>query len=125
MSDFTPTLYLKNKCPFCFKVRVALLEAGLADEVEILEFKPGTPEEDAMKSELAPHFEKVTFPSAQVAPGEYINDSDAVVAHFVEGAGMRVEDLETLAAYVEGPFQSISNLYRENAQLKKQLEGDA
>lgn len=121
MADFTPTLYLKDKCPFCFKVRIALLEAGLWDKVIVREFVTGEPEEAAIRETLAPHFEKVTFPAAEIAPGKYLADSDGIVAELVGTVGKKPEDLTALNAYLRGPFASMMNLYKENSELKKQL----
>ena len=120
-TSFRPVVYLKEKCPFCLKVRIFLLESGLARDVEIREFAPGTPEEDSMKGELAPHFEKVTFPSAQVEPGHFINDSDGIVRHFADKTNADPAQMPTFSSYVGGAFQQLMNLYRENAELKKQL----
>ena len=116
-----PVLYLKDKCPFCLKVLIFLLETGQLDEVEVRSFVPGTPEEDALKAELAPHFESVTFPSAQIEPGVYMKDSDAIIARFAERAGIDFADLPVFQWYSNGPFSQIGALYRENMELKKQL----
>ena len=121
MADFTPTLYLKDKCPFCFKVRVALLEAGLWDKVNVREFVTGEPEEAAIRETLAPHFEKVTFPAAEVAPGKYLADSDGIIAELLATAGKKPEDMTALSAYLRGPFASMMTLYKENSELKKQI----
>ena len=121
MADFTPTIYLKDKCPFCFKVRVALLEVGLFDKVNVREFVPGDAEEESIRETLAPHFEKVTFPAAEVAPGKFLADSDGIIAELVGTVGKKPEDLTALDAYLRGPFASIMTLYKENSELKKQL----
>ena len=110
MADFTPTIYLKDKCPFCFKVKVAALETGLLDEVNVREFVPGEPEEQAIRDTLSPHLEKVTFPAAEIAPGKFLADSDGIVAELAGKAGRQPEELALLGAYVRGPFQSESRL---------------
>ena len=49
-----PVLFVKQTCPFCLKVRLYLLEAGLLGGVTLRVSR--TPEEeDAMKAELSPH----------------------------------------------------------------------
>lgn len=120
MTDFTPTVYLKQNCPFCLKVRIALLETGLKDEVAVREFAPGSDEENAIREELAPHFEKVTFPSAQLEEGKYINDSDPIVDALLDRANAEKADLPTLSSYLNGAFPNMMKLYRENAELKAQ-----
>ncbi len=62
--DFKPTLYLKKGCPFCFKLRLALLEADLLGDVDIEEFAEGTTQQTTIRNELSGHFDKVSFPSA-------------------------------------------------------------
>ena len=121
MPDFKPTIYLKDKCPFCFKVRVAISETGLADQLIVKDFVPGDENEAAMRAELAPHFEKVTFPAAEIEPGKFIADSDGIVAWLAEKAGRSTDDLEVLGHYLRGPFSSMMTLYKENGELKKQL----
>lgn len=123
MSDasFTPVLYLKDKCPFCLKTRLFLLEAGLLGRFEIREFVPGDDKEQAIRAELAPHFEKVTFPTVQVAPGQYLNESDAIIARYAGEAHVDPKTLPAFSAYTDGVLPQLFNLYRENAELKKQM----
>ena len=123
MSDttFRPVIYLKEKCPFCMKVRIFLLEAGLRDQVEVRDLVPGTDREQEIRAELEPMLEKVSFPAAQTEPGRYMTDSDAIIGHFAAIAGADPVSMPVLTAYVDGPFQQIMQLYRENMELKKQL----
>ena len=118
---FTPVVYLKDKCPFCLKVRILLLEAGLMGKVKVRDFVQGEDEEQKIKAELAPHLEKVTFPAAEIAPGKYVADSDAIVAHFAAEAKVDPDKLTVFGNYVRGPFQSMMQLYRENTELKKKV----
>jgi glutathione S-transferase len=122
MSDtpFKPVVYLKAYCPFSQKVRILLLEAGLLDKVEVRDFAPGGGEEQAIRSELARHFEKVSIPAVQIAPGRYINDSDAIVAKLAEMHGVDPERLPTLKNYIGGAFKQLMDLYKENRELKQQ-----
>ena len=125
MSDaaFTPTVYLKTNCPFCLKVRIFLLEAGLMGKVKVRDFVQGEPEEQAIKDELAPHLEKVTFPAAEIAPGKFIADSDGIVGHFAGEAKVDPGQMTVLRNYVQGPFQRMMDLFRENRELKAKVEG--
>jgi glutathione S-transferase len=121
MADgFRPVIYLKEKCPFCMKVRIFLLESGLRDSVEIKDFAAGTPREQEIRAEVAPHLEKLSFPAAQVAPGDYMADSDGIIARLAERVGQDPGQMPVLRAYIEGPFQQIMSLFRENMELKKQ-----
>lgn len=122
MSDtaFTPTIYLKQGCPFCFKLRVFLVEAGLLDRVTLVE-APTPERHQALADELTATMGKASFPSAEIAPGDYLADSDALVAHFAAGAGVDPDAMPTYQAFVGGIFPRLQQLYRENAELKKQL----
>ncbi len=122
MSDqeFRPVIYLNTQCPFCLKVRLFLLESGLRDRVELRQFDPGSPEETTIREELAPHFEKVSFPSAQLKPGEYINESDAIIGRLAADAGIDPGALPVLASYSEVALARLIQLFRENAELKQQ-----
>ncbi|WP_313807850.1 glutathione S-transferase N-terminal domain-containing protein [Sphingobium sp.] len=117
-NSFTPEIYLKQGCPFCFKLRLFLLEAGMIDIVHIAEYAPGTAAEKQKKEELSHHFDSGTFPVAQTAPGAYLKDSDAIIAYFGAQSGVNPEDMPTLKAYIAGPFASLIQLYKENMELK-------
>ncbi len=117
---FRPTIYLKEKCPFCMKIRIFLLESGLLKDVDVKDFAPGTPQEQEVRDAVSPHLEKVSFPAAEVAPGEFIADSDGIIARLAAGCGKDPGQMPVLKAYLEGPFQQIMSLFRENMELKKQ-----
>lgn len=118
-NSFTPTAFLKTTCPFCFKLRVALLEAGMLKDVKLREFAEGTPEAQAIKNELSSKLEKVSFPAAEIAPGEFKTDSDKLVSHFLGTKNIDEKSLATLQAYKGGPFESLMHLFKENRELKK------
>jgi glutathione S-transferase len=115
---FKPTVYLKAGCPFCFKVRLFLLETGQLDRADLREFVPGDAAETSIRSRLAPAVETVTFPTAELAPGRFTTESDAIVAHFAERAGVAPDALPTYQAYLGGVFKNLQSLYRENMELK-------
>lgn len=116
--DFKPVLFLKKGCPFCFKLRLALLEADMLDEVAIEEFAEGTTRETAIRGLLSSHFDTVRFPSAEIAEGEFMNDSDALITHFLGLEAIDPKSLPTLQAYIEGPFSELLRLVKENRALK-------
>lgn len=121
MTDaFRPTLYFNAQCPFCLKVKIFLLEAGLRDTVDVEEFEPGSDAEREIRQKLAPHLVKVTAPAAELAPGEYIADSDAIVARLAEDAGIDPGALRVLKTYNEVALARIIQLFRENAELKRE-----
>jgi len=118
---FQPTIYLKQGCPFCMKVDIFVLEAGLRDKVKIRRFVAGTDEEQTVRAELEPHLTKVSFPAAHIAPDRYVADSDGINEELANQNGIDKANLVTLRYYIEGPFQAVMNLYGENMKLKDEL----
>lgn len=113
-----PILYLKQNCPFCLKIRIFLLETGMAGDVEVRDFAAGTPQEAEIRAELAPHLDKVSFPAARIAPGRTIAESDDIVAVLAEMSGRTPASLPVFTNYVEGPFKMMMGLWKENQTLK-------
>ncbi len=116
---FRPIVYLKPNCPFCMKVRLFLVEADLAAEVETRDFIGGTPRGDMIRAELASHFNKVSFPSAQIQPGQFIAESDEIIAVLANKSGRDPAAMPAYKDYVEGPFAALMKLWKENIELKK------
>jgi glutathione S-transferase len=112
-----PKIFLKAGCPFCFKVRLFLLEAGLVDKVELIQGSTSE-EEQTLRNELAHHVLKVSFPIARFGDDDYLVGSDEIIDRLAESAAISITDLPTLKAYVDGPFSQLITLYRENAELK-------
>lgn len=117
---FTPVLYSKEGCPFSFKVRLFLLEAGLLDRVEVVQ--GATPEEHQEVADmLAERLGKASFPTAEIEPGTLMTESDALIAHFAKVANVDPAELPTYQAYAGSIFPLIMRLYKENAELKSAL----
>ena len=117
-SDFRPLAYLKDRCPWCLKFRLFLLEAGLRDQFEFREFVPGDEREAAIRAELAPHFAKPSFPTVQLAPGVYMRESDDLIAHYAAVHDIDAAGLPTLDQYIRGPLVQIAELRAQIALLK-------
>lgn len=113
---FLPTVFLKPGCPFCLKLRILLLEAGIIDQVALVENVP--PE---TLRQLIAHTGKASFPSAEIAPGTYLVGTDALLDHFSAIAGVVPGTLATFQAYATGVMPKLHDLYRENMELKQQL----
>jgi len=118
-TPFKPIVYLKENCPFCMKVRLFLLETGLSSTVDSRDFVPGTEQEEKIRAELSPHLEKVSFPAAQLKPGQYITESDDIVTFFAALAGKDPKELTVYRNYVEGVFTLAMKLWKENLELKE------
>ena len=110
ISGFMPVIFLKAGCPYCFKLRLALLEAGLSDRVRFQEFEADTPEESLIRTQLSRHFFALSFPAAEIAPGQFEKGSDALIQHFLEHSGKTGTQLVTLQAYIEGPFAQLTDM---------------
>ena len=63
----------------------------------------------------------MSFPTSQVSPGQYINESDVIIAHFAADAKLDPSKMPVLSAYVSGAFQQLFDLYKENMEMKKRL----
>ncbi len=85
--------------------------SGQLDRVVLREFVPGTEEETKIRSLLDPVVEKVTFPTAELTPGNFTTESDAIVAHFAERAGVEPEVMPTYQSYLTGVFKNLGELY--------------
>lgn len=114
-----PVLHVMRECPFCLKVRLFLLEAGLIDRVTVHEFAPGTEEERIIRQELASYFPKVSFPVVQFGDGEYLGESDDIIARFAAQADVEPANLPIFGAYAECILPRMMSLYRDNIELKK------
>lgn len=99
-----PVVYLKKGCPFCFKLRLALLEAGMLDCIELTEFAEGTAQQAQIREKLSPALEDLSFPAAEVERGKFMKGSDALIEYFLGQKGIKADALPTLQAYIDGPL---------------------
>lgn len=117
----TALLYAKENCPFCLKVRLFLLESGLAHQVEIMEFSPGSPEEAIVRGAVTKASGDASFPTLKLPDGVLIQDSDAIVAHFAAAGRIDPADLALYTSYTKGVMPKLRALYTENMDLKQRL----
>jgi hypothetical protein len=103
------------------KALIFLNCAGLTDRFVLREFEAGNDTETEIRSLLAPYFDKVTFPTVQFAPGEFINESDAIIEKYQPLSSVKAADMPALRFHVETVLPSISELHRENMELKKHI----
>lgn len=120
MSEFRPVLYLKASCPFCLKVAAFVCEAGLLDSCELRDFWPDDEREQAIRTELAPHLETVTFPAMQYAPGAYMSESDAIIQRFAEQSGIDPDTLPFFQYVVSGPMRRMREQFIEIRRLSQE-----
>lgn len=111
---FKARAYVKEGCPFSFKLLVFMAEAGLLDEIEILRLREGTPDYDAAKQKLSEHLGKpAAFPTVEVEPGRYLADSDRLVEHFARLHDREPNEMPVLSFYKETIFPQLLEHHRE------------
>jgi hypothetical protein len=112
-NPFTPKAYVKEKCPFSFKLLVFLSEAGLLDRVEIIRMSPQDTAFEATKAKLSEHLGKAaTFPVVEVAPGQCMTDSDRLIERYAEQAALKAEAMPVLSFYKETIFPQLIELFQ-------------
>ena len=115
---FKPVFYARHTCPFSFKVRVFLLDAGQLDRVELREVFDAESEE-AIRRELIGHAPEVSYPTVRFGDSDRLCESDDIIARFAEMFDVVPATLPTFGAYVDGPFQLLIGLYKEAASLRE------
>lgn len=116
---FRPKILVLEGCPFCTKALVFLGEAGLLDQFDLVRLKQGSDELAAARELLGRHLEKVGFPTVEVAPGEYLADSDAIIEKYGDAAKVDRSTLRAFDFYVSTLMPNVNRLYKENMELKK------
>ena len=112
MTDFRPTAYVKTNCPFSFKFRLFIAEAGLSEHVTFVALDPDAPGHAAEKSELAIRVgHKHTFPVVETELGIYRTDSDDLIDYFAEKHGMDPGSMNTLQFYKTGLFPTFLEMF--------------
>jgi glutathione S-transferase len=112
MSVFIPTAYVKTNCPYSFKFRLFMTEAGLAENVRFIDFDPDAPSHANDKAALASTIgHSHTFPVVEVKPHNYLTDSDDLIAHFANLHAVDPETLPTLQFYRTGLFPTFLEMF--------------
>ena len=119
-NPFKSTVYVRKGCPFCMKLRLFLLESGQLDHVTIVEGQDDA-EHQKLSDHLTTQLGKASFPSAEIAPADYLADSDALVAHYAAATATDPAALPVYQAYVGHVMPRLQQLFRENMELKQQL----
>ena len=127
MPEFKPVLYLKASCPFCLKVAAFLSEIGAFDKFELRQFWPDEDDqrEAPIRAELAAHFEQASFPTVQYAPGKFLNESDAIIAHYADCYGIDAQALPFYRYVIEGPIRRMREQFRTINELSERLSAEA
>lgn len=105
MAKFKPKAWVRTNCPYSFKFRLFLLEAGLSDEFQIFSMDPDSPDFSQKVSKMEAQFnQKVIFPIVEHAPGKVLTDSDALIEYFSSKWKIDQSKLSVLSFYRSGLF---------------------
>lgn len=114
-ASFKPKAYLKEGCPFSFKLLLFLTEAGIRDQLEIIRCDPQAPAFEAIKSRLqAGLHHPATFPTVEIEPNRYLSDSDTLIKHFAATRHVDADRLPALSFYVQTIFPQLLRLHQDH-----------
>lgn len=109
---FRAKAYVKEGCPFSFKFLTFMAEANLLDEIEVVRLREGEADYEVTKRKLAEHFGKASFPTVELAPGEYMTDSDRLIEHYAKREGLRPDEMPVLSLYKQGILPKLLELHK-------------
>lgn len=110
---FKAKAYILDGCPFSFKYWLFMVEAGLADRIEVIRCNPEDPNYDDLKAQLSEALgQQATFPTVEVEPGRYLADSDELIRHYAAQHHTALSKLPALAFYLETLFPQIVALHQ-------------
>jgi len=111
-ATFKPKAYLKEGCPYSFKYLLFMTEAGLLDQVDMVRCDPESAELDAVKQKLSEATgREATFPTVEIAPQEYLSDSDKLIEHYARGCNVDPSTMPALSFYTETLFPQLAKLH--------------
>jgi hypothetical protein len=110
---FKPKAYLLDGCPFSFKFWLFMVEAGLADRIDMVRCDPDDPALAQVKTKLEKGLAKAaTFPTVETEPGRYQSDSDELIAYFARKNGIDASQLPALTFYKDTIFPQLVEFHR-------------
>jgi glutathione S-transferase len=122
-SSYVARTWLKRTCPFSFKFLLFMTEAGLLDQIKVIPCAPEDEDFEQVRSDLAEATGgKASFPTVEVEPGNFMTESDDLINYYAEKAGVGEQDFPVLEFYRAGLFERVLGLYRENRDLKAQIQ---
>ena len=104
--------YFKYGCPHCFKYLMFMTEAGLLDQIDIIELDSSDEEFEGVKAMLAEKLGKrATFPTVEVEPGTFMNESGDLIDYYAEKNAIDVSGLVALPLYEAGLMKRVRELF--------------
>lgn len=113
--------YLMSDCPFSFKFLLFMTEAGLLHTIDVKRCDRADEDYQEVRAMLKDKAGKASFPTVEIAPGTYMNDSDGLIAHFAAEHGVSDTKPPVLQFYLDGVFASVNRMFGENRDLKAKL----
>jgi len=110
--EFRAKAYVKEGCPFSFKFLTFMAEANLLDEIEVVRLREGDADYEATRRKLAERLGKASFPTVELAPDEYMSDSDRLIEHYAKRAGLRPDEMPVLSLYKQGILPKLFELHK-------------
>ena len=112
MSDFLPTAYVKTNCPFSFKFRLFVTEAGLNAKISYVELDPDASNYNDVKTQLRALVGHAhTFPIVEIEPGKFLSDSDDLITYFADQFAVDAASMPTLNFYKNGLFPTFLEMF--------------
>lgn len=112
--SFTPTLYIKTDCPFSFKVMLFLQTANKLHCFNVVEYRQGTDEGEAIKQTLAEQCGgKASFPTIEISAGDFRSESDDLIKHYGAEYGIDVSTLAIMDLYQRGLFTTYIKMVKK------------
>lgn len=110
--SFKPKAYIKEGCPFSFKLLLFLAESGMTGQVDIIRCDPESPQFEEIKSRLQAGLHKpATFPTVEIEPGRFLSDSDDLIEHYASLYHIEVNKLPVLSFYLQTIFPQLLRLH--------------
>ena len=111
-ANFKAKAFVKEGCPFSFKVLAFMAEASLLDEIEIVRVREGDANYEATKKKLEARLGKASFPTVEIETDRYLSDSDRLIEHYAKRAGLRPDEMPVLSLYKQGILPKLFELHK-------------
>ena len=104
--------YFKYGCPHCFKFLLFMTEAGVLDQIDIIELEAGSAEFDRTKVMLEEKLgARATFPTVEIEPGKFMKESGDLIDYYADKNGVDVESMVALPLYEAGLMKRVRELF--------------
>lgn len=115
-APFKPKAYLREGCPFSFKFLLFAAEAGIRGQLDVIRCNPDGPDFQAIKSRLQSALHKpASFPTVEVEPGRYLDDSDELIRYFGAREGIDPASLPALSFYLQTIFPQLLQHHQQQS----------